>query len=372
MNPSPYTCADFEHSPFLVFYEVTRACDLACRHCRASAHPATHPEELDTAQAKRLFEQLASFPKRPLLVFTGGDPLKRRDLIELVAAAAGLGLATALTPSATPLVTGEALAALHSAGLRRLAVSLDGADEATHDDFRGTPGSFNRTLRIMAASRGLGLPMQVNTALTRRNVGQVDALANLLATQEIVLWSVFFLVPVGRGVLEERISAEACERVFERLWKLTRSQPYAIKTTEAPHYRRFVLQRGGDLRYAPPGSAPQERQRGPLGVNDGKGVLFVSHTGHIYPSGFLPLSCGRFPEHSVVEVYRNAPLFRALRDHEQLKGKCGACEYRSICGGSRARAFAVTGDPLAAEPDCAYRPPGWQPPGWREEEASDV
>ena len=181
-----------------------------------------------------------------------------------------------------------------------------------------------------------------------------DAMAELLGGLGIVLWSVFFLIPVGRGLAGERLSAEECEEVFARLWGHARRQPYAIKTTEAPHYRRFVLQHAGDPRLTPAGIRPDQVQRAPVGTNDGKGVMFVSHTGQIYPSGFMPITCGRFPRDSAVEVYQRSPIFRSLRDPDQLKGKCGRCEYRGVCGGSRARAYAVTRDPLAAEPDCAY------------------
>jgi MoaA/NifB/PqqE/SkfB family radical SAM enzyme len=262
----------------------------------------------------------------------------------------------AMTPSATPLATRAALRSLRNAGLQRLAVSLDGADPATHDAFRGVEGSFARTLEIMDNARRLSLPLQVNTTVTRRNLHQLDAMADDLARRSVVLWSVFFLVPVGRGALEERITPEQYEEVFERLLGHARLQPYAIKTTEAPHYRRFVLERRVDPRTGGSSSFNRTVQRAPLGVNDGKGVMFISHTGEVYPSGFLPICCGRFPFDSVVDVYQRAALFRALRDPDRLGGKCGLCEFRKVCGGSRARAFAVSGDPLAEEPDCTYIP----------------
>lgn len=356
MQPIRYTPDDFGHSPLVVFYEVTRACDLVCQHCRACAQPIRHPHELDTDASKRLIDQLASFPKPPLLVITGGDPLKRADLHTLIRHACSVGLTVAVTPSATPLLTREAIAQLQDAGVQRLAVSLDGADAATHDAFRGVAGSYDRTLCAMIDAKELGLPLQVNTTITRRNVAQVDALAALLAERGVVLWSVFFLVPVGRGLREQRISAAQYEEVFERLWHHAQTQPFGIKTTEAHHYRRFVLQRAGDPQRDPVGHAGARIQRAPLGVNDGKGVMFISHTGQIFPSGFMPITCGRFPRDSVVDVYQHAPIFRKLRDPEQLEGKCGLCEFRSVCGGSRARAYALTRNPMAAEPDCAYLP----------------
>ena len=339
---------DLSRSPFIAFYEVTRACDLMCRHCRACAQPKRHPSELSEDQSRRLIEQFAEFDRPPVLVLTGGDPLKRPDVFDLVQYARSLGLTVAMTPSATPLVTREAIARLKNMGLHRLAISLDGADTATHDAFRGVPGSFERSMEILADARDLGLPLQINTTLVRSNVGQLDAMADLVAQQGVTLWSVFFLVPVGRGLSEQRLSAAACEDVFAQLWRHAQSQPYAIKTTEAHHYRRFVLQNHGN---------PQSGVgRAPIGVNDGKGVMFVSHTGQVFPSGFMPIECGRFPRDSITAVYRDHPTFQALRDPDRLEGKCGRCEFRTICGGSRARAYALTRNPFAAEPDCLYEP----------------
>lgn len=353
-----YTNADFGHSPFIVFYEVTRACDLVCKHCRASAQPQANPRQLTTEQSKTLIDQLTQFPLPPLLVFTGGDPMKRADIFELTRYAVERGLEVALTPSATSLVTREALQKLHDAGLSRLALSLDAPDPETHDAFRGVDGSFARTLEILHDAREVGLPLQINTTITKRNVHMIDAMADLFAGLDIALWSVFFLIPVGRGQTEERIAPEQYEEVFEQLWNNARRQPYAIKTTEAHHYRRFVLEKQGNPQLQP-GPLPDGRQqRAPLGVNDGKGVFFISHIGQVFPSGFMPVLCGAFPGQSVVDVYQNSPILQSLRDGDLLKGKCGLCEYRSICGGSRARAWALTHDPLAPEPDCVYQPGG--------------
>jgi radical SAM protein len=361
MHPSSYTADDFARSPLMFYYEITQACDLVCKHCRASAQENPAPEELSTAQAIALIDQVATFPKRPMLVFTGGDPLKRADLFTLIARAVEVGLEPVLTPSATPLATVEAFQRVKAAGVRRLGISLDGPDAVTHDAFRGWSGSFDRTLRMLDDARQLGLSVQVNTTVTRRNVEKLDAMAELLRDRGIAMWSVFFLVPVGRGIEEQRVTAEEYEAVFARLWHYARCMPYAVKTTEAPHYRRFVLQQGGNPLAGPGGEDDGARRRGhraPLGVGDGKGVMFVGHNGEIYPAGFLPLLCGRFPQDSVVDVYQNHPTFVALRDPERFKGKCGYCEYRQPCGGSRARAYAVTGDPLESEPDCAYTPGG--------------
>ncbi len=214
---------------------------------------------------------------------------------------------------------------------------------------------------MLEAARQLGMAVQVNTTICRRNMHQVDAIAELLAARGIAMWAAFFLVPVGRGIEEERITPEEYEIVFERLWHHARRQPYAVKTTEAPHYRRYVMQQGGNPLAGPKASTALEAasargHRAPLGVIDGKGIMFVGQNGEIYPAGFLPICCGHFPRDSVVEIYQHHPTFRALRDVDHFKGKCGVCEYRQACGGSRARAYALTGDYLESDPDCAYVP----------------
>ncbi len=359
MHYSDYSQADFGINPLMFYYEVTTACDLVCKHCRASAQENSHPDQLTSEQSRALIDQIATFPRKPTLVMTGGDPLKRADLFDLIGHAVAAGLQVALTPSATPLATTEAFQAAKDAGVRRLGISLDGPDAKTHDAFRRWQGSFDRTLKMLGNARKLGLAVQINTTITRRNFHQIEEMAGLLSTQGIAMWSVFFLIPVGRGVEEERISPEQYEEAFERLWIQAGRQPYGVKTTEAPHYRRFVLQRNGNP-LAGPGNGKHDPRghahRAPLGVRDGNGIMFVSHTGEIFPAGFLPLACGRFPGDSVVDVYQNHPTFRALRDPDQFNGDCGICEYRYVCGGSRSRAYAVTGDPLAGEPDCIYEP----------------
>jgi radical SAM protein len=366
--------SDLHESPLIAFYELTRACDLVCKHCRASAQSLSNPFELTTEQSRQLIHQLTEFPRPPALVFTGGDPLKRADIYDLVAYAVKRRLEVAITPSATPLVTCDALARLRDAGIARLAVSLDGADAATHDRTRGVAGSYKRTWEIMADARSLAIPLQVNTVLTPDNVDQIERLADQLDHRGIVLWSLFFLVPVGRAAHARRLSAGEFETVFERLWLQSQRRSYRIKTTEAPHYRRYVL---ASLRSKEAKSDADHlltrrfARLSALGINDGKGIMFVSHLGLIYPSGFLPIYCGIFPRDHLVRVYQDSPLFRALRNGDLLQGKCRICEYRHICGGSRARAFAVTGNPHAEEPDCAYVPAAMKKT-WRTAASSDA
>lgn len=353
-----YKPFDFAVSPFIVFWEITQACDLVCRHCRASAQPDRHPEEIEGDLCHELIRQIAQFPRKPTLILTGGDPMKRNDIFDLIEWSTRAGLTVAMTPSATPLVTLKALHQLKNAGLSRIAFSLDGADASTHDGIRGVSGSFERTVWMIRNANAVGLPVQVNTTISRRNVNQVDTIAQFLSHFNINLWSVFFLIPVGRGMNEERIEPKQYEEVFQSLWQLAQTMPYAIKTTEAPHYRRFVLQRGENPQQGATEGAGSSRSpwRAPLGLNDGKGCMFISHRGELFPSGFLPVEAGRFPRDSIISVYQDAPIFKALRNPDALGGKCGRCEFRKICGGSRARAFALTGDYLAAEPDCVYEP----------------
>jgi AdoMet-dependent heme synthase len=364
MNPYTQTI-DFNQRPFIAIWEVTQACDLACVHCRASAQPERHPEELTTDEGKRLIDQIAAM-KVPVFVLTGGDPIKRPDLFELIGHAWSVGVRVSLTPSATPLLTPEVVARLKQAGLARLAVSMDGACAETHDAFRGISGSFARTLDAVRWANEVGLPVQINTTFSRRNIGELDTIVALMEKLRITLWSVFFLVPTGRGKLNDLLSADEFEAVFAKLYGLVKTASFDIKTTEAQHYRRFVLQRNVAARRAGEPEAQvrvssDEIGRAPRGLNDGKGFVFISHKGEVFPSGFLPQAAGNIREQSLDAIYRESPLFRALRDTSRLEGKCGACEFKEICGGSRARAFALTGNPHGEEPCCAYVPARYNP-----------
>jgi radical SAM protein len=373
MSPRPTLAdVDFDRAPFVVIWETTQACDLACLHCRACAVPQRDPRELTTGEAKRLVDDICRFG-RPLLVLTGGDPLKRPDAVEIVRYGTDAGLRVALTPSGTPLMTPRVLGELHDAGMSRLAVSLDGATAAQHDAFRGVAGSFDWTIRMLETARSLGLSTQINTTISRHNVHDLERLITLMTGLGIALWSVFFIVPVGRARPEDLATADEFETVFHRLYDLSRTAPFDIKSTAAPHYRRVIMQRQvAERRAGARDGAPSPLTAGvgfsfgdgvgraAKGVNDGDGFLFVSHRGDIYPSGFLPKSAGNVRTDDLVEVYRTHELFRSLRDRDRLKGKCGVCEFRTVCGGSRARAYAMTGDPLEADPMCAYTPPVWQ------------
>ena len=359
---------DFDERPYIVIWEVTQACDLACVHCRASAQPKRNPLELSTEEGKRLIDEIGAM-EVPVFVLTGGDPIKRPDLFELIEHAAKVGVRVSLTPSATPLLTRGVVHGLKESGLARLAVSLDGSNAEVHDAFRRMSGSFERTMEAIEWANEVGLPVQINTTFSRRNVDDFEAIAALIERKEITLWSVFFLVPTGRGKLDDLLSAEEFEAIFAKLHELSQRAPFHIKTTEAQHYRRYILQqqvadrRGGKMPSRPFTEKVQDTVgRAPRGLNDGKGFVFVSHMGEVFPSGFLPFSGGNVRSDSLSRIYRESPIFQQLRDPDQLGGKCGACEFRHICGGSRARAFAMTGDPLAEEPCCSYMPKNYVGP----------
>ena len=370
---------NFDETPFLAIWEVTQSCDLACKHCRAAAQPIAHPDELTNAEGKGLIDQIAAMGV-PIFVFTGGDPLKRADVFELIRYAADKGVQVALTPSATPLLTREAIFKLKEAGLVRLGISLDGSTPEIHDAFRGLPGAYARTIQAIEWANEAGIPIQVHTTISRHNAHDLDGLCALFEKLAIVMWNVFFLVPVGRGQLNDLLDGQEFERIFGQIYSLSQRVNFQIKTTEAMHYRRYLLQHNLEERKighghpgsAKPATAAAYEPGAPTSdaktrtaswatrrVNDGKGFLFISHVGNVYPSGFLPIHAGNIRETPLSEIYRNAPIFKSLRDTSKLEGKCGACEYKEICGGSRARAYAVTGDPLAQEPCCIYQPKNW-------------
>lgn len=345
--------ARHDDHPFIAIWETTQACDLACKHCRAEARPERDQGELSTDEAKRL---LASFARGgvPLVVLTGGDPAKRPDLVELVGYGNSLGLKMGLTPSATPLVTPELVGELARAGLSRLAISIDGPNAAVHDSFRGLDGGFACALSILAAARAHHVPTQINTSVHARNRSELPAVVDLVRAQGCALWSVFFVVPTGRATRNMALSAEEVEDALEFLADTAEQEAFAIKTTAAPHYRRVLLERGRGKSHGARGVAG-------LDVNEGRGFMFVSHRGEVFPSGFLPVGCGNVRHEDPIAIYRSHEVFRSLRDATALEGKCRACTYKKVCGGSRARAYAETGSVLAEDPACSYVPPGYVP-----------
>lgn len=364
--------------PFIVIWEATQACPLACLHCRASARPDRDRAELDTDEAIDLMAQIAALGRpTPLFVITGGDPFQRPDLELLVRRGTELGLPVSVSPSGTPTLTRPALAVLHAAGARAVSLSLDAATADGHDAFRGVPGVWDLTMNAWSEAADLGLKVQINSTVTKHNVHDLPKIAAQVRDRGALLWSVFLLVPTGRGQALRSLDAAQTEDVLNVLYDL--GQTIAVKTTEAHHFRRVCLQRealarrGDDhVRVLGLGSLyrrlrddldsrgltghPGRVRRAPLQVSAGNGFAFVSHRGDVHPSGFLPIPAGNVRQRSLVDIYRDSELFTALRDPARLGGRCGACEFRAVCGGSRARAYAVTGDIWAEEPACAYQP----------------
>lgn len=344
----------FGRAPRMIYWEMTRACDLACRHCRAEAIPWRDPGELSTAEAVELLDRILEFgDPLPHLVCTGGDPLKRPDLDEIIAAGTERGIGVSLAPSATENLSPAALQRLRAAGMQSMSLSLDGSTAERHDEFRGVAGTFETTLAAARWARDLGIPLQLNTLVTAQTRGDLPALYALAKDLGIMRWSLFFLIPVGRGRDLEELTPADAEALMHWLYDRSREASFAIAATEAPHFRRVALARmrgegqdGAAIRRHPIG-------RG-FGVRDGNGVMFISHRGEVTPAGFLPLVTGNIRERSLADLYRTHDVFVALRDVSKFGGKCGRCDYRGLCGGSRARAFAHTGDYLASDPLCAY------------------
>jgi len=360
---------NFSRTPFLVIWELTQACDLACRHCRASAMPERCSDELTTAEGRQLLEEIQTMGTQ-VVVLSGGDPLKRPDLLELIRYGTAIGLRMATIPAATARITPDILASLKQAGLAQIAFSLDASNEAMHDGFRQVPGTYRTTLQAIEWAKQAGLSVQINTAYSRVNIDGADAMIELVSRLGIVFWEVFVLVPIGRGRELDGLTAEECEVLLEKLYHCATRSPFLLKVTEAPHYRRVVMQQ----RAASPhlvkemaesaipaqlagGMKPaQAFGRKAKGINAGKGFAFVSHTGEVFPSGFLPISAGNVRSSTLTDMYRDSELFRSLRDPERLTGRCRRCEFRDICGGSRSRAYALTGDMFADDPACSYTP----------------
>lgn len=359
---------DFNKDPFIVLWELTQACQLHCLHCRAEAQTCRHPNELTFEEGKKLIDDIHKM-NNPMLVFTGGDPLMRDDVFDLAKYAIDLGIRVSITPSATPNVGKEAMERAKEVGLSRWAFSLDGPSADIHDHFRGTTGSFDLTLEKIRYLHQLKMPLQINTVISRYNIDYLEEMAKLIESLECVLWSVFFLVPTGRGKQGDMISAVEHEKVFIWLNELSKISTFDIKTTAAQHYRRVVLQdkmrrkevlldhiQYKDVLKDGTTGLVNGLGRAPKGVNDGNGFIFISHVGDVFPSGLLPVKTGNVREQSLVDIYRNSPILKKLRNPNGYKGKCGKCEFRNVCGGSRARAYALTGDYLESEPMCVYIP----------------
>lgn len=347
---------NYSQAPLIVYWEMTQACALACRHCRAEAMPMWHPNQLTNEESRRLLRQIADFgDPLPHIILTGGDPLQRRDLYELIDEARSLGLQVSITPSATDALTADVIRKLKSHGIQSMGLSLDGSNAVRHEAVRGVAGCFEWTMRAARAAADVDMPIQVNTLVAQQTADDLPSIYELLKTIQVMRWSLFFLIAVGRGKMLEEIAPEKSDEVMNWIYDIACEAPFAVKTTEAPHYRRVALGRMKGKHISPDALQRMSVYNG-LGIRDGHGIMFVSNTGDVCPAGFLPLSAGNVRRSTVSEIYRNSDLFRSLHDSDRLEGKCGECEYREICGGSRSRAFAYTGNVLASDPFCPYVP----------------
>lgn len=355
---------DPSRSPRLVAWETTRACDLACVHCRAVAQPHPDPRQLSTEEAFRLVDDLAAFQEPIILILTGGDPMKRADIFEVAARASRAGLRVVMSPSGTQ-VTPQTVRRLRQAGVQRISVSLDGSTPEIHDTFRRVVGAFAEATRSLAYAREGGLPFQINTTVTRHNRGDLANMLRLAVELQAVTWDVFMLVPTGRGTVQMEITPEEYEETLHFVYGVSQTAPIQVKMTCAPHYKRVQVQeRRREMRAGAGGALRRHPAHGfSRGCMAGFGFCFVSHIGEVGGCGYLPLLAGNIRQASLVEIYRESPLFKSIRDVSLLQGRCGICEYRVLCGGCRARALGATGNYLEEEPFCTYQP---DPRGARE------
>ncbi len=355
-GPTRHQMRDYAQTPLNIYWEMTQACGLACRHCRAEAMPSAHPQELTTEEGMAFLQQIPEFgTPMPQLILTGGDPLLRRDLYELIDEARRLGIGVSITPAATGALNRDVLRRLKDHGVEGVGLSLDGSSAARHDAIRGIPGTFDRTLEALLRAGDLEMPIQVNTLVSAETACDLPAIYELLQGFKIARWSLFFLISVGRGKVLQPLSAEGAEAMMEWVYQISKTAPFVVATTEAPSYRRVALQ---EMRAEGMGGETMRKSKAArgFGIRDGNGIMFVSNTGDICPAGFLPLVAGNVRRDRIVDTYRNAPLFQALHDPSTFKGRCGVCEYHTVCGGSRARAFQATGNPLASDPLCQFVP----------------
>ncbi len=367
---------DFSRNPLLVFWETTKACPLSCRHCRASSISHSLEDELSLEEGIKLMDDIAAFghPK-PVVIMTGGDCMMRSDIVEIVREGRGRQLSIALSPAVSSLLEYGKLMEFRSLGIRSISLSLDGSNAETHDRIRGIRGHFGETIKATSRLVTMGFSVQINTTVMPDNVEQLADIALILKQLGIRVWEVFFLVSVGRGEQLKELTAEQNEDTCNFLAEMTR-YGFTVRTVEAPFFRRVLAKR---VMSTPTADGADSEVHGELygwlmerasiligkpqrdivasnvPTRDGKGIIFISQNGDVYPSGFLPLAVGNVKSQSVTDIYRRNGTLMAIRNGE-FKGKCGICEYRDVCGGSRSRAFSHSGDVLAEDPGCAYIP----------------
>jgi radical SAM protein with 4Fe4S-binding SPASM domain len=342
----------FQQRPLQVTWEMTQARSWKSAPARTAARAPADRNQFSTAEGFHLVEEVAVM-RVPLLALTGGDPLLRQDLFPIIEFASRRSVRASLTLLPTPLLDAETIADLKASGLMRAGFWLHGSTAALDEAYWAVPGAHRRTLDIIGSCHEVQLPVQVNTIMARRNFHDVDPMIELLTRLDVALWNVFFLVPQSRENASELLTADEHEQIFAKLYAASKVVHFQIKTTEGPHYQRYLLQQRSR---EPRGHLTEADAVVPRGANDGQGFLFVDHRGEVYPSRYLPLSAGNVMTRSLAELYRDSQLLLSLRDSSRLKGKCGRCPVRTVCGGSRARAYAMSGDLFAPDPCCAYEP----------------
>ncbi|NLV68156.1 MAG: heme b synthase [Spirochaetes bacterium] len=342
--------------PRLIFWELTRRCNLNCAHCRAEADDTEFSGELDTASIKTIIDQISGEYK-PIIILTGGEPLYRNDIFEIASYSSSMGLRTALATNGT-LIDEDVAAKIKKSGIMRASISIDGSTAAAHDSFRGVPGAFNGALNGARLLKKAGVEFQINTTITKRNVDDLENILNLAIAEKASALHAFMLVPVGCGIeiaQTDMIDAQKYEDVLKWFYYKSRESGIEFKATCAPHYYRIIRQlakeEGRTLSFETDGMTAMTR-----GCLAGTGVCFISHRGEVQPCGYLPVSAGNVTRTGFKEIWENSELFRTLRDFNALKGKCGLCEYKAVCGGCRARAFYQTNDYMEEEPYCLYEP----------------
>lgn len=342
------------NKPINVYFEITIACDLKCKHCRAEAIPERSHEELNFKEIKELADEIRQMGSH--LVISGGDPLKRDDLFDILEYAKNIGLPVAVTPTTSPLATFEKIKKMKEAGIYALGVSLDGSNAETQDNFRGVEGTFENSIKVLKYAKELNIPVQVNTTFTKETFEEINNIYHLLENNfspPVKRWSIFFLIPVGRGKELNHPSQSEIKEILEFLYEKSKESTFHITTTEAPFYKVFYI-----LKEMEKGKIYEtlikENRKMALGVRDGNGVIFISHRGDIYPAGFLPLKLGNIRENKLSEIYGKHQIMKNLRNVNLFKGKCGRCEFKKICGGSRSRAYAMKKDYLEQDEACFF------------------
>ncbi len=354
-HPHGATDADGTPTLRLIAWEITRSCNLACKHCRAEAHEEPYPGEFDTEEAKRLIDDFRKAGD-PIIIFTGGEPMLRKDWPELVRYATSLGLRCVMSPNGT-LITPESARTMKESGVQRVSISIDGPDSASHDAFRGVPGAFEASMRGIEYLKQAGLEFQINTTVTRGNLGMFKDIFTLCENLGAAAWHIFLLVPTGRGANlgAEVISAQEYEDVLNWFYDFQKTTDMQLKATCAPHYHRILRQRAkaDGIPVTFENFGLDAVSRGCLG---GVGFCFVSHVGQVQPCGYLVLDCGNVRDTPFPEIWKKSKVFNQFRNQEEFTGKCGVCEYHKVCAGCRARAFTMSGDHMAAEPLCSHEP----------------